>query len=671
MARTLGGPSGFSFGTVNQSLKTQTITFNFYVSSNGQPADFRIRSWWQWGYSASPTPANHFDYEAGPPVNYTLHRNGRTFSADCDDQIYTAIKGSTENVLYIQQWTQTKNTSHGKTHAADPTLGDAPTLDNEGKTSVRINNANVDDFIPATKDTGVTLSIQYKKTSDGGWTTGATLKSSQTGYTSRDCGTTTVTGLDPDTSYDFRYYLNRAGTSNPVTTDYYSAKSTTSTLPNDPVITTLDPNQIGISEASFRVNIVSNGNDGTISCRWSATNPGTPDDTSGTAVLYSDTIPNWTGDGIAAGFGGPEGGGPVTGLIDVDETQAETFYVWSIYKYGGVAYDGETVFGDIVEFQTLADPAAGGDEADFMIPLQFDGQYATARTVYFTLRAPAGSNNDTFYASTAPAAGDVDIFRDGVEWQAGSGSDNAPQRVGSTKLYSLQLSATEMTGTIIDVIISDVSGAAFRDLHIQIRTKQVMSQVDLDTSNMSGAQSAFKATGVGAGHGIEAIGGATGHDISGILGKHVLAFGNVTSDASTTVTLANGFDATDDIYNGDVIFFYAGTGSGQSRAITDFTLGGVATLSSALISSLDGTTKYIIIPGARALEVVAAPLTTVPTANSTVLEKIQFIYQRFAYRIKQTATAQTWYESDGSTEFATRAVSDTGSVQDLAALQNP
>jgi hypothetical protein len=524
-------------------------------------------------------------------------------------------------------------------------------------------------WIPATYDTAVNLILQYKETSSGTWLDWATVHSSKTGYSTLYPANTNVTGLTPDTSYDFRLKIDRTGTVHGSTL-FYGASASLSTLPDVPEVTTLSPTSIGVSSAVFRATVDYNSHPGLLYCRWDTSDPGTPNDSSGTLVGYTDTVPMISADGTYTGFGFE--GGPVTGLIDVDEDLAETFYVWAIYKYGGTDYDDNTIFGDVVEFTTQAVPGAGGDEVDFMIPLQFDGQYGVSTTVYFTLRGLAAANNDTFYDSTAPSAANVDIFIDGTEWQAGAGSDNAPQKITGSKLYKLQLSIAEMSGTIIDVVISD-GGTAFRDVHIQVRTRQYLSQLNLNADQIGGgAVSALYAKGVGAGHGIEAIGGATGHDIEGILGKHVLAHGSVTSGSGTSVALTDGYDGTsNDLYNGDIIMFYAGTGAGQSRIISDSTNAGAITLATALIASLGATTKYIIIPGPRALDDAQAEITSVPTDSSTIKEKIQFLFQRFAFRIKQTATTQTWYESDNTTEFAQRSASDDGSTQDLGKLADP
>jgi hypothetical protein len=649
---------------VNEGAKTVPYSYNWYISSNDY-ADDEEYAYHGWGYSAWPSASTLAGQIVGvnPPGTKWMNNYGAT--VQCDRNIYIKHYGEWWWESRDLNWTQTKNLGPFLSKAATPTVG---TCTPGSATAFQITVSGMS-WIPATYDTAVNLILQYKETSSGTWLDWATVHSSKTGYSTLYPANTNVTGLTPDTSYDFRLKIDRTGTVHGSTL-FYGASASLSTLPDVPTVTTLSPTSIGVSSAVFRATVDYNSHPGLLYCRWDTSDPGTPNDSSGTLVGYTDTVPMISADGTYTGFGFE--GGPVTGLIDVDEDLAETFYVWAIYKYGGTDYDDNTIFGDVVEFTTQAVPGAGGDEVDFMIPLQFDGQYGVSTTVYFTLRGLAAANNDTFYDSTAPSAANVDIFIDGTEWQAGAGSDNAPQKITGSKLYKLQLSIAEMSGTIIDVVISD-GGTAFRDVHIQVRTRQYLSQLNLNADQIGGgAVSALYAKGVGAGHGIEAIGGATGHDIEGILGKHVLAHGSVTSGSGTSVALTDGYDGTsNDLYNGDIIMFYAGTGAGQSRIISDSTNAGAITLATALIASLGATTKYIIIPGPRALDDAQAEITSVPTDSSTIKEKIQFLFQRFAFRIKQTATTQTWYESDNTTEFAQRSASDDGSTQDLGKLADP
>lgn len=69
--------------------------------------------------------------------------------------------------------------------------------------------------------------------------------------------------------------------------------------------------------------------------------------------------------------------------------------------------------------------------------------------------------------------------------------------------------------------------------------------------------------------------------------------GTAQAGASTTITLAAGATATDDIYNGYAVKIIAGTGVGQTRMISDY-VGStrVATVSSAWGTNPDNTSEY-------------------------------------------------------------------------------
>jgi hypothetical protein len=70
--------------------------------------------------------------------------------------------------------------------------------------------------------------------------------------------------------------------------------------------------------------------------------------------------------------------------------------------------------------------------------------------------------------------------------------------------------------------------------------------------------------------------------------------GIVVAATSTTMTLAAGFNTTDDYYNGHRITIYYGTGDGEERTITDYNgTTGVATVA-AWTTPPDGTSYYYI-----------------------------------------------------------------------------
>jgi len=90
-------------------------------------------------------------------------------------------------------------------------------------------------------------------------------------------------------------------------------------------------------------------------------------------------------------------------------------------------------------------------------------KYGVAHTLYFTIPIV----NDTNLAKTAdwtPAAGDVQISKDGG---ALANTTNLPSVIGSSFLWSLTLTATEMTAAQIAVAIED---AAVEDQLVLIET---------------------------------------------------------------------------------------------------------------------------------------------------------------------------------------------------------
>lgn len=76
--------------------------------------------------------------------------------------------------------------------------------------------------------------------------------------------------------------------------------------------------------------------------------------------------------------------------------------------------------------------------------------------------------------------------------------------------------------------------------------------------------------------------------------------GTATAGASTTITLAVGSSSENDFHNGDVISITAGTGSGQTKSITDY-VGStrVATVESAWSTNPDATSEYKITSAAN------------------------------------------------------------------------
>ena len=667
----LSNPQNVNFGTVNQSTNKQSLTWRFYVSSG--PAVHRQRGDWGIGKAASPSRTENDSYDNNG-VTHTLYCNDSA-TVDCDETYYYDIKGTEYDSDYTTVlWSQTKSGSSktlGKSDAATPVLDDAPTLDNATTTTIRVNNALGDSFTPKTSETSVTLYIQYKVTGAGDETYAnfSALNSSVTGYTDTAIGTDTVTGLTADTSYTFRYHLDRTGTSNG-TTSYYSGESTLSTIPDVPDVTTNAATNVtaGVSgvpnDGAATLNATVDRN-GKTDLEWRFAYEETP-----TGGTYANATA-WT-----ASTAEPESVQLAIGsLTESDEYGYRVEVRWNS--------GADTDEGSEVTFTVPGDPLATAEDEDRMKVYEFDRKYGVATTVWFMVPDVATSSSDRFL-TTVPATlftenADIRISKDGAAfadldtWNPGTTSPL--QITAGEPLYSIPLTATEMEANEIDIVISDNTGtAAFRDTHIRIRTELQLGNVDIDAATgTKDDTTAFKVTGYGAGHGIEAVRGATGYDIQGVLERHVIESGTFqATPGSSSAKLASTANANNDVYNGDILVaWYSATGENeQARLIADYDGSTkVATVDSAWIGSNPTTgDKYIILPGQRVWnQTRAAELSSVPTATGTYGDKLQMLYQRFAYKVDQTATQQTWYKSTG-TSYATKTVSDDGTTQILGAL---
>jgi hypothetical protein len=324
-----------------------------------------------------------------------------------------------------------------------------------------------------------------------------------------------------------------------------------------------------------------------------------------------------------------------------------------------------------------------------MFVYSYDAIQGEDKTVYFSYRDVATNDSDRFLTSAVttihPAAdgdGDVLIYIDGVLKSTNSGKpDNNITQVGSTSVYSLTLDgSTELTGEDVVVQFVDQGGPFFRDFTIHVRTKIKTSQLRADASLGLTNESGLYVLGQGTGHGMEAIGGASGWDIYGAIGTLSLNHGALQAHAVSgqAKIAATGTSAQDDHYNGGILLVtYAASSNaaGQSRPITDYDASSkIVYLASPWVNQPASGDEYVILKGeqtmlqATATTDADAELSGVPTAKSSWGEKLQFLYQRFAYKIEQTATEQTWYKAGGTAILGTRTVDDDGQKQQIGQL---
>ena len=628
--------------SVDQGAQTQEVRLRRYISST---EDDLARHYAEYDTSSPPTTKYDFrEEDSGGPALGTIWRNFTTDFA-CDTTYYWQCFCN----FYFGSFSNLKATKQGTvksflTYAVDPTVG-TPSLSGETASAVTVDGT----WTPATNETTANIRVQYKKTSDSTWTENPTDSDTGTGYSSISIDQTVISSLEAETSYDFRLACFRSGTSNPTTT-FYSSVASTTTLADTPSITTVAASSIGHQSAVLSGTLDHNGVDGDISWRYDTVDPGTPDDSSGTEVAH--------------------GANPAT----VDGTRnlaigslsaSTTYYFWAIYDPTGAE---STVFGSILNFTTNSNPAAEAADEDLMITQYVDGQYGVATTVYFTLRQPAATSSDSYYTSTAPVnTTDIEIVKDGTHDGAADNAAAQVDAVEAPQLYSLQLSAAEMQADVIDVIISDAAGSAFRDHHIQVRTQQNLGTIVVNAAQKGTNTDAVTYTGNGTGAGLKcAAGDNDGVDIDAFLGKHVLNYGTLAAyNSSTSVDLDNSTAvATNDHYNGAVLLTTGGTGPGQARFITDYDGATyAATLHKALAVALSTDTTYIIVPAEDVWQFSpGAELSAVPTKTSTMLQIVQGIFQRFFYKRTQTATAFSMKKLN-DTELAQGTVNDDGTTQ--------
>lgn len=86
---------------------------------------------------------------------------------------------------------------------------------------------------------------------------------------------------------------------------------------------------------------------------------------------------------------------------------------------------------------------------------------------------------------------------------------------------------------------------------------------------------------------------ATG--VFGQLGQQILRDNTATAGAASSITLDASASTTVDLYKGDVLSIYSGTGSGQSRAISAYSAGRVATVVPNWVTTPDNTSKFILV----------------------------------------------------------------------------
>lgn len=609
-----------------------TCEYYFYCDWTGNFDEFNLdqkaffSAYFSWGWNVNHTSVSGSFYT-------TLAGNPTGIPVDVNMSWYPSIR-------VVGQGFVTGSVVVTKTLSV-PATASAPSVG-----SITANSASVQcNYVPNVTVSVATAQLQYKRTIDSEWINFAAPKSDAGGYVTATIGAHTLTGLLSSTSYDVRVLITRTTIDNPTVS---GAATSFVTAPGEAEVTTTAASSVTANTAQLNATVVINaGTSVQVFWKWGTDNPPTQNTTASQAVP--------TDGAYSVG---------ITGLVG-----SQTYFFQPFVTFDTPA--GSPNEGLVLSFMTPADPALEAAEEAHMHIYEYDGKYGQAAAFLFTLSAPASSSSDrlvTTVPGTLFAAGDIKISKDGGAF---ANATNTPTQVAaSNPLYSLSLTAAEMQGDQIIVQIVDQDGPAFRDAVIYVRTKLKIGQIDADASQLTNA-SGMVLTGQGTGHGLEAIGGATGFDFKGIISEHFQRVSVCQANVDgTKAKLDAGASATNDYYNGSVLTCVDGVGAGQSRVIIDYDgTTKEATLDSSMATILTTGSVVLISGGDRTWDLSpAAELAAVPGSTASYGSKMQFLFQRFAFKITQTATLQTWFKANSSTTLASRSVDDDGVTQTLAKL---
>jgi len=499
--------------------------------------------------------------------------------------------------------------------------------------------------------------MEYRAFGSGTWLDAPGGTSPYTGYLTQNIFRD-LTGLAGSTTYEFRFLMTRDTAQTDTLNGPTYTFVTLAAAPETPV--TVAASSVSHSSATLNGTIDPNTIVTRVRFGW-----GTSDAGAGTWANYT-AYQAFSGDGSQAFSAG------ISGLA------ASTAYFFrALVEYPSPGF-GTTLQGDTLSFTTSSNPLAEAAEAE-MLPIQdFDRKYGVATTIFFVVPAPAGSSSNLFYTGAPVWAGvgecKISKVTGGDTPVAGAftDTDSDPAQVG-TQLYSLALTAIEMQCDQAFIVLTELGATAARDVLLRVRTHQQLGSVDIDSAAGQKANtSAFKVVGYQAGHGIEAIGGATGRDIDGIMAQHFVRVNTAqTHGVAAEIKLDAGAVATNDFYNSLICDLIAGTGAGQSRVIIDYTSARIATLDSGWSQNPDNTTVFALRGGSRTWELpnVGAELSLVPGALASGGLKLQLLFQRFAFKVTQTAITQTWFQAPPTAvSWASKSVNDDGATQELGAL---
>ena len=124
-------------------------------------------------------------------------------------------------------------------------------------------------------------------------------------------------------------------------------------------------------------------------------------------------------------------------------------------------------------------------------------------------------------------------------------------------------------------------------------------------------------------------------------------YGTAQAGAAGSITLATSASTSADFYNGQTVWIVGGTGAGQSRQITDYTTGRVASIEPNWVTNPDGTSIYVVLPTPPATD-STFPSVDVGSVSgsSTAADNLEVVFDTDFATNYSTATDKWQVESD-------------------------
>jgi len=645
---------GALHGTVSQGGHTELVTFQGQATGSGafDPAKDRIyREGFDYEVGVSVPPYDlggptllsdgsfgffgglisgagwSENYEWVPGASYSGFGVDAQLMADKTHSFraHGALHEYTEGEALVFVATHVGGNLAFKTDAVSLTFSGAPSSGSITAAAAQLSQS----FFPNTDESTATARFQYRKLGASTWIESVSQNYSGYGIQTR---TVTVSGLDGSTTYEYRLRVTRATNNG---TDNFGTIGTFTTLADAPSVVTDPASNVGPNGATLNATVNPAGISD-VDYRFAYdVDSGAPyaSATAWTALGLSDSSPHQVST-------------PITGL----SASTPYFFRAEVRWSGGTL----TAVGSERSFTT----EATAEEAPNVQIHEKQGKYGVASTFYFTALVPSGTNSNRFFNAAVPwIAGDVLVVKDGG---TPTNIGTLPTRVGTSPLYTLTLTAAEMSATDIQVYLVDADGPAWRDTIIHIETKQRLGKLDIDASQIGTTEQAVTL----------ASGATAAGDLTGVLASHVVRRSTATGGGASTITLDASASATSEFYAGATISIISGTGAGQSRTILSYDGGSkVATVNRGWVANPANGSVFLI---TRTEDVWAnaayAEAAAIPTAASSPLTKLQALFQRFFFRRKEDATTLTLYKADSTTPLGTGSNTDSAGVQDLGKL---